>query len=1739
MGRKFLGWLTMQLFNWLKSPSKSNLRFGCGLIFLFFYTVSWSGSPAPTVQSVAIQPADCNVASGRASIEINFNPLDFNFEWVPDLGIAANSAGNKRISLPAGQYSVTIRAKSDPTCFTVYSFSVANADGPSPASIVTSLANCVASGTIDLSPINYTYSWSDGGLGAQRTGLLAGQYHVTIEEPGNACLNYIDIDLTANGYLEVVPFVNRNPDCNQSNGSVSLQVSGGSGNYSYSWGNATQSSLAAGPYVVTVTDNISGCFGAATFVLENAVAKAQISGDSIVQLTCAGQRDGFNPSLNISFPDPAFVQPSQSRIIDAGGLEYLNGDLGPGTYCNVVTDGNGCVAGSFCFSVIAPPAIVATYEVEGFTCNTGGSIQLDVSGGYGGFTYDWSDLSGNVNPANRTNLAAGTYQLSITDQQGCLLAVNDIEVDDNCNVSNCISPEIEISINNSDCGINNGQAIVSLPNNDLSDYTITWQPNISQTDTARNLAPGTYAFNLAEIANPGCSKDTSFTIVENCPPLNCDTPVIASVLVDQATCGSSNGKISLNMLGDPANYTYSWQPNIGNSFEVTNIPVGVYEVTIAHLNDPNCATTKTILVNNIDGPQVNILSTTPATCQQNNGTAVLEPVSFQYNWCNGRVGNNVIDLPAGQCNVTITNPADGCNNVVSVFIDAINILAIDTIVNSLPSCNMANGSVTIDVSGGSNSYNFLWEDGSTLASRSDLAGGAYRVTVTDNSMNGCQSEINFVLSNNIPGKASVQGLSSEISVSCPGATDAGATFTPVFDPSIFVLPPTFRFFDKQGIEKVNGQLAKGEYCLVIYDGNNCVAGGACFTVIEPSPLQLSIITSDKDCLMDGTASLMVSGGTPDNSGNYTFNWSDLPGNDNPGDRTDLMAGTFTVTVSDINGCSIEKSGLQITDVCIPCGFADTQIVVLTVDDIGTTCFDLETCFDPLMTTYQLSGGAIAGSSAFGDWNIGGDGCLRYRAGTTTGLSVDTICVVATYNGITDTACYIITLVEQGALPETDTIYLDVISMEGFDTCLTVSQLPGGFANASTVYGPVNNTGVLTVSSLDSCIRFFADAGVIGDFVDTMSVQLCDPMMICDTFIIIVSIAPAPCPEYYFGPDFIPVNNCDTIVELCMDGGDISSIGALSIIDNGEPYAGVVRGCNIDSSRYYLNLRFDDPGNYVLLKWAVNGDTLRNVNFSTLQELADSMSNFDPNGMWTIDGVLLIGGGLNVAYSNLCIEANGSPLPPEPIRLLTQANGISIELDTGFHEVIIENTRNLCADTFSVTISCAPPFIVDSLIGIPEGTTTLFCLETGRLDTITSITNRCPGDSNGNVSWSALVEDGCVELTGEQLGLDTFCLEFCDAINDTCIQVNIFAQTLPVLDSIELEIGVGFTDTICINTDLFSGGADTIYNACLSNSGTTVNFELDEDTYCIYFTGLITGVNTACIVTCDSQNLCDTTVLVVNVVTPVRDTVRLDLEIGEIGIFCIDTMELAGIVQSFNEVCLSGVGAVTDFVIEDDSLCVSYEGIAIGVDSFCLVICDDAIIPVCDTTVLIINVIPGQLEPPIAIDDFGTTLLENRTTLNILANDTVNGNLINVILITLPIYGDALVNPDYTITYNPDPNVCGVIDSFDYVLITTTGQDTATVRIEITCDQLKFFSGFSPNNDGVNDTWQILGINDFPNNEVNLYNRWGNLVYSAKGYTNTDAWNGTWKGKDLPDALYFYVVKDGEGNSYSGYVQLQR
>ena len=176
---------------------------------------------------------------------------------------------------------------------------------------------------------------------------------------------------------------------------------------------------------------------------------------------------------------------------------------------------------------------------------------------------------------------------------------------------------------------------------------------------------------------------------------------------------------------------------------------------------------------------------------------------------------------------------------------------------------------------------------------------------------------------------------------------------------------------------------------------------------------------------------------------------------------------------------------------------------------------------------------------------------------------------------------------------------------------------------------------------------------------------------------------------------------------------------------------------------------------------------------------------------------------------------------------------------------------------------------------------------------------------------------------------------------------------------------------------------------------------------------------------------------------------------------------------------------------------------------------------------------------IAVDDNYVAHLQTAMMMNVIINDIIPIALEAFQIIEYPKHGHLVMHANNMVEYIQDDSECDITDSFKYLVSNGYTSDIATVTIKIDCEGLVVYTGLSPNNDGLNDKLIIKGIESYPNNEIEVFNRWGNKVYSKKGYTNNDPWDATWDGKMLPDGTYFYFIKDGEGKEYNGYLQIQR
>ncbi|MEL7020225.1 MAG: gliding motility-associated C-terminal domain-containing protein, partial [Bacteroidota bacterium] len=704
---------------------------------------------------------------------------------------------------------------------------------------------------------------------------------------------------------------------------------------------------------------------------------------------------------------------------------------------------------------------------------------------------------------------------------------------------------------------------------------------------------------------------------------------------------------------------------------------------------------------------------------------------------------------------------------------------------------------------------------------------------------------------------------------------------------------------------------------------------------------------------------------------------------------------------------------------------------------------------------------------------------------------------------------------------------------------------------------VVQNGTVSIDENTYCVTYTPNDGYEGQ--DDVCIIVCDATDICDTTQIIVNVTGTgdgnddddddDDDDEFDCMDFDPVvgdslaifsDDCEAGGMLCT-GLPFTNMSNYTITDNGETYTGRILGCDNDTTFNYLyvNLTMMAPvGPYELTNWTVNGDVF-STRFDDISELVDSMNVWDVAGSWVLDEQLRVisGGSAGTTYGNLDIQQVGTDvfvqISPD---LALRPNGTGLMLTVGEHTLILTDNTTACTDEVQVTVTCdeCELYNGDTEISLADcDEEAEICLDipfAERDDYMVRVNGVLTGLSNTCATGSILSLP-----TGLYVVSITSVVDNCGDEIELTITCPDNPVVTPTIDTVNLALIIGSVDTVCLSNEELLGSITTVENVCEEQSGLATDVNILEDEACLEFTAEAVGQDTACIIFCDEFDVCDTTIYILRVMTPLADTVRLDLEIGQDSTYCFDDTEIQGDIIEIENICTNESGTSVNFSMDGDLGCVNITALADGTERGCFVFCDNN--GTCDTTYVIVNV--GTAignDAPIANNDTTTVLINSNVDIEVTQNDSIVGGNPEVDIVDDPEFGSATIGVNNTIIYTPNPDLCEETDEFTYYLQTDTGIDTATVVVTILCEDLIIYNGFSPNGDGVNDVFTILGIERFPNHELMIFNRWGNEVFRSTDYQND--WGGRWNNKDLPDGTYFYIFDNGT-ETFSGYVQIQR
>lgn len=716
---------------------------------------------------------------------------------------------------------------------------------------------------------SYTFNWSNAATTQNLTNLVAGNYSVTVTDM-NGCTANTNIVINEPTLLNVTTTITHLNCNNDSTGYVSANVTGGFSPYNYNWSNGITSfatgSVQAGTYNLTVTDN-KGCFATTSAVVNQPPAlNATIS--STTNVTCWGWANGSTSVI------AGGGTPPYSYLWQGGNTNANHINLTAGTYNVTVTDANGCVKTNT--ATITQPAswINLTQTTTDPTCNGGsnGSANITVTGGTPGYTYNWTN---GATTEDLSGIPAGSYTVTVTDANAC---TNTISV--SLNQPNAITTSI--SKTDISCfGGNNGTATVTASNG-VSPYSYLWS-NSMTTASITNLVAGNYFVTVTD--NNSCTKVDSVNFVAPNPI------TVGFTLMDIMCNGASDGSINLNVTGGATPYSFLWS-NSMTTQNISGLMAGAYGITVTDML--GCTGINTITLTEPTAISLTINTTDIQCLGSNNGSVdiiVTGGVSpYQYSLDGGiyQASNNFTGLSSGNHTIDVKDANNCIINDMFTISEPIALSAITSKTDE--TCTLNNGSATVSATGGVTPYTYNWSNSMTTQTITGLAAGTYDVTVTDN--NGCTTTSSAII---IDLGGLTANITAQTNVICFGGATGSATVSATGGTS----PYTYNWTGGQSTQTATALYA-GIFDVTVTDNNACTSI-ATVTITEPAELTIGTSPADETCSMNnGSITNSVSGGVSP----YTYNWSNALTTQN---ITGISAGTYDLTVTDNNGCTAYAS----------------------------------------------------------------------------------------------------------------------------------------------------------------------------------------------------------------------------------------------------------------------------------------------------------------------------------------------------------------------------------------------------------------------------------------------------------------------------------------------------------------------------------------------------------------------------------------------------------------------------------------------------------------------------------------------------------------------------------------------------------------------------------------------------------------------------------------------------------------
>jgi large repetitive protein len=816
-------------------------------------TVNQNASPTTSIGASLNTSVVCSNAPTTLTAGSGFS----NYQWS---GGVVNT--NTTVITTAGIYSVTVTNASG--CTGVASINIAASPAPTP--LITGAGQlCTGQTTTTLTASSttgagLTYAWSNSPTTANNTVSTGGIYTVTITTAG-LCVATATRNVTANP-LPIAGITGTTAFCASSN-TVLTAVGGTSQIWSTSATTPTLTVTTPNTYSVVVTD-ANGCKATtATSVTLNALPPT-------FTIATSNNTNGFctGTSLTLSAPTGYVYAWSGTPTVTTASKTVTTAGL----YTVTITNVDGCTRTANTTVVVnaLPTASITAAGGTAAFC-AGSSLSLSANGGV---SYVWNTGSG----ASITVNTAGTYTVTATDANNCTATATVL-------VTQNALPNLTISGANAYC-VGFAPTLTANVTN-VTGSGFVWSNGLGNLATATPTGTNTYFVTATSAA--GCTAIASIAVTQNANSGTTITTATGNITL----CGGANVNLDAGQTPGGANFSaYTWSGGLGTNRIVTVSAAGNYTVTVTDGN--GCTFATSITITGLTNPTVAIANVTGGAASFCPGSTLALTASGAntYIWTNGVVNTNGATLNIAT-NGTYTVTATATNGCTASSVVAASFLVAPVPV-FIPASGLAvcsNGSLTITASGG---VSYAWN---TLANTSNITiqGNAltnnYIVTVTGT--NGCTASATApsITFNQAPNPTIITNTGS--GEFCEGTTltlNAGSNFA------------SYVWSDNTTQSTLTVS-AGGDYTVTVTDGNGCTNSRTVNIIRNLNPLPTITVTPSGAAFCAGNSVQLaaVANALPLTQYEWSLN------NATTASIPVLLAGTYTVTVTDTKGCKGSSS----------------------------------------------------------------------------------------------------------------------------------------------------------------------------------------------------------------------------------------------------------------------------------------------------------------------------------------------------------------------------------------------------------------------------------------------------------------------------------------------------------------------------------------------------------------------------------------------------------------------------------------------------------------------------------------------------------------------------------------------------------------------------------------------------------------------------------------------------------------